>query len=130
MYLDKHNKILFPGDNICADISGCGSVSYPLEECSLYKYRECVRKLVNRMDEIDWVFPMHFMCDLENRILPAVLEALDATLSTTMTTRSSSVIQQTVLCVCVIANISRAFQSCVTPLRIRRQNRPRLQLLR
>lgn len=81
MYLDKHNRILFPGDNICADISGCGNVSYPLEECSLYKYRECIRKLVDRLDEIDWVFPMHFMCDLENRILPDVLEALDTVLA-------------------------------------------------
>ncbi len=80
MYLDHHNKILFPGDNICSDVSGCGSVSYPLEECSLYKYRECVRKLVNRMDEIDSIFPMHFTVDLENRLLVDILECLDTIL--------------------------------------------------
>lgn len=77
MYLDKHNKILFAGDNICSDVSGCGSVSYPIEECSLYKFRECMRKLVDRIDEIDWIFPEHFICDLENRLLVDFLEALD-----------------------------------------------------
>ena len=80
MYLDKQNKILFAGDNICSDISGCGNISYPLEDCTLYKYRETVRRLVDRIDEIDWVFPMHFITDLESRILPAVLEALDSIL--------------------------------------------------
>ena len=81
MYLDKHNKILFSGDNLCSDISGCGSVSFPLEECSLYKYRECVKKLVARLDEIDWVFPMHFMVDLENRVLVDMLDTLNVILA-------------------------------------------------
>lgn len=80
MYLDKHNKILFAGDNICSDVSGCGSVSYPIEECPLYQFRECVKKLVARIDEIDWLFPEHFMCDLENRLLYDFLEALDSIL--------------------------------------------------
>ena len=81
MYLDKRNRILFPGDNICSDTSGCGNVSYPIERCSLYKYRECVKKLVERMDEYDHIFPMHFMVDLENRLMPAILEALDEVLA-------------------------------------------------
>ena len=81
MYLDKRNRILFPGDNICSDVSGCGNVSYPIEGCNLYRYRECVKKLVARMDEYDSVFPMHFMVDLENRLMPAILETLDAILA-------------------------------------------------
>ena len=81
MYLDKRNRILFPGDNICSDTSGCGNVSYPMEGCSLYKYRECVKKLAERLDEFDSIFPMHFMVDLENRLIPAVLEALDEVLA-------------------------------------------------
>ncbi|MGM9520878.1 MAG: MBL fold metallo-hydrolase [Oscillospiraceae bacterium] len=80
MYLDKANRILFPGDNICSDVSGCGSVSYPIEECSLYKYRECVRKLVDRMDEYDYIFPMHFMCNLESNLMTDILDALDEVL--------------------------------------------------
>lgn len=81
MYLDKTNRILFPGDNICSDVSGCGNVSYPIEECSLYKYRECVKRLNARIDEYDYIFPMHFMVNLENRLIPAVLEALDYVLA-------------------------------------------------
>lgn len=78
MYLDKQNKILFTGDNLCSDISGCGNVSYPIENCSLYKFKEFLKKLVEtRLDDIDWVFPMHFMCDLENRVLIDMLEALE-----------------------------------------------------
>lgn len=80
MYLDKHNRILFPGDNICSDTSGCGNVSYPIEECSLYKYRECVRKLVDRIDEYDYIFPMHFMVNIENNLMPNILTALDEVL--------------------------------------------------
>ncbi len=81
MYLDKHNKILFAGDNICSDVSACGSISYPLEECSLYQFRQRLAKLAARMDEIDWIFPEHFMCDLENRLLPDMLSTLDQILA-------------------------------------------------
>ncbi len=81
MYLDKKNKILFAGDNICSDVSGCGSVSFPIENCSLYKYRECVKKLVARIDEIDYIFPEHFMVNLESCMLYDVLEALDSVLA-------------------------------------------------
>lgn len=81
MYLDKTNRILFPGDNICSDTSGCGNISYPVEECSLYKYRECVKRLAERLDEFDTIFPMHFMVDLENRLIPDILTALDEVLS-------------------------------------------------
>lgn len=81
MYLDKHNRILFPGDNICSDISGCGNVSYPIEECTLYKYRECVRKLNERIDEFDYIFPMHFIVNLEAPLVEAILEALDDVLA-------------------------------------------------
>ncbi len=81
MYLDRRSRILFPGDNICSDVSGCGSVSYPIEECSLYRYRECVRRLTARIDEIDAIFPMHFICDLESRLLFDILECLDTILA-------------------------------------------------
>ena len=77
MFLDKHNRILFPGDNICSDISGCGGVSYPLEECALYQYRECVKKLVERMEEYDYIFPMHFMVNLEACLMNDILDALN-----------------------------------------------------
>lgn len=81
MFLDRKNRILFPGDNICSDVSGCGSVSYPIEKCSLYQYRECVRKLNERLDEYDYLFPMHFMCNVESNLIPNVLQALDEVLA-------------------------------------------------
>jgi len=78
MYLDKQNKILFSGDNICSDISGCGNVSYPIENCSLYRYTEFLRRLIDtRIDDIDWVFPNHLMTDIENRVLYDMLDTLD-----------------------------------------------------
>ncbi len=81
MYLDKHSKILFSGDNICSDVSGCGTVSYPLEQCSLWAYRECVKRLIARIDEIDWLFPEHFIVNLESCLLYDILEALDTVLA-------------------------------------------------
>lgn len=85
MYLDKQNKILFCGDNICSDISGCGNVSYPLEDCSLYKFRENLKRIVEtKIDDIDWVFPNHLITDLENRILYDMLDTLDSILEDPM----------------------------------------------
>ena len=86
-YLDKHNRILFPGDNICSDISGCGSVGDcvrpgPHSECQqLAFYRERVKLLVDRMDEYDYIFPSHLMLNIENNLMPNILSALDEILA-------------------------------------------------
>lgn len=69
MFLDRQNRILFPGDNICSDISGCGEVSYPIEACQMYQYYQCVCKLCERLGEFDWLFPMHFMVNLDAYLL-------------------------------------------------------------
>lgn len=69
MYLDRQNRILFPGDNICSDISGCGEISYPIEACQMYQYYTCIGKLCERIDAFDWIFPMHFMVDLDSYLL-------------------------------------------------------------
>ena len=78
MYLDKRGRILFPGDNICSDVSGCGSISYPIERSSMGKYREALRRIVDRIGEYDYIFPQHFMNDIENSLMPNVLEAVEA----------------------------------------------------
>jgi glyoxylase-like metal-dependent hydrolase (beta-lactamase superfamily II) len=85
-YLDKKNKILFSGDNICSDVSGCGSVNAPWpgkysEDTLLSCYRDNVKRLVDRMDEYDYIFPEHFMNDIENSLMPNILETLDAILA-------------------------------------------------
>ena len=80
-YLDKDNRILFSGDNICSDISGCGSVSYPIEECSLYKFSQTVDRLIERIDEFDYLFPEHFITNLESPLLYDFQEALKTILA-------------------------------------------------
>ena len=82
-YLDKHNRILFSGDNICVDVSGCGSIGMMkgkgpyAEETQLSFYRDRVKYLVERMEEYDYIFPQHFMNNLENNLMSDILEALD-----------------------------------------------------
>lgn len=85
-FLDKKNRILFTGDNICSDVSGCGSVGKPRangphSECTqLSFYRDRVKYLCDRLDEYDFIFPQHFMNNIEATLMPNVLEALDCIL--------------------------------------------------
>ena len=83
-FLDKHNRILFPGDNICSDVSGCGAVGTtrshgPHAECTLMSfYLERVKYLVSRLEEYDYIFPQHFMNDLESHMMLDVLETVES----------------------------------------------------
>ena len=83
-FLDKQNRILFTGDNICSDVSGCGSVGAPgaqgpYAECTLLSYyRDRMRLLVDRIDEYDYIFPQHFMNNVEASVMPNILEAVSA----------------------------------------------------
>ncbi len=84
-YIDKKNRILFSGDNICSDISGCGSVNIVRpgpygENTNLQVYRDNLARLIARMDEFDYIFPQHFMNNLENHLLHNILAAVDAVL--------------------------------------------------
>lgn len=81
MYLDKQNRILFPGDNVCSDISGCGEVSYPIEECLMHQFYVCICKLCQRIDEFDWLFPMHFMVNLDSYLLMDVRDTVEKILA-------------------------------------------------
>ncbi len=80
MYLDKQNRILFAGDNICSDTSGCGNVCFPIENSSLYKFSQCVNRLAERLDEFDYLFPEHFITDLDSNLILDFKDALDAIL--------------------------------------------------
>lgn len=83
-YLDKTNRILFPGDNICSDVSGCGAVGTtrangPHAECTLMSYYlERVRYLASRLEEYDYIFPQHFMNNLESHMMLDVLDAVQS----------------------------------------------------
>ena len=85
-YLDKQNRIVFTGDNIICDTSGCGSVNIPKAgphgEAGLLKvYRDNLQRLVDRKDDYDYVYPGHFMVDVEKDILPSEVEAIDQVLA-------------------------------------------------
>jgi glyoxylase-like metal-dependent hydrolase (beta-lactamase superfamily II) len=86
-YLDRKNRILFTGDNICSDVSGCGSVNMVraggphAEKTLLSVYRDNVKRMVDRIDEYDYIFPQHFINNIENNLMPNVLETLDEILA-------------------------------------------------
>jgi glyoxylase-like metal-dependent hydrolase (beta-lactamase superfamily II) len=85
-YLDKKNRILYTGDNICSDVSSCGSINVPrpgpfAENTALKVYRDNVKRLVDRMGEYDYIFPNHFMTNLENSLMVDILDTCDSVLA-------------------------------------------------
>ena len=84
-YLDKNNRIIYVGDNLCSDISGvaggprAGSINGQYQNLTVF--RDNLTKLVSRIDEYDYVFPSHFMVNLENSVLINELDTCNAILS-------------------------------------------------
>ncbi|MBQ7795411.1 MAG: MBL fold metallo-hydrolase, partial [Lachnospiraceae bacterium] len=78
-FLDKKNRIFFPGDDLCSDVSGVGGGPRPGDAFPEYKNIETffdnLERLIKRLDEFDHAFPSHFMVDLENRVLVEELNA-------------------------------------------------------
>ncbi len=81
MYLDRKSRFLFAGDDVCSDVTGCGSGPSPGrpngQYANLTTYRDCLARLVARLDEFDYVFPGHFMVNLENSVMVRLLDALN-----------------------------------------------------
>lgn len=82
MYLDKKGRMLFAGDDVCSDVIGCGSgpregMHYQ-QYTNVQSYRDRLEKLCGRLDEFDYIFPGHFMVNLDNTLLPDILETLNA----------------------------------------------------
>lgn len=75
MFIDKKGRNLYAGDDVCSDVIGCGSGNGPYG--NLTAYRDCLTKLVVRLDEFDYLFPGHFMVNLENHLLVNILETLN-----------------------------------------------------
>lgn len=81
-YIDKKNRIVFTGDNVICDTSGCGSVNVPRpgphsENTTLKAYGANLKRLIDRGDEFDYVYPSHFMVDVEKTVLPNMLATID-----------------------------------------------------
>ena len=85
MYLDKKRRYLFAGDGVSSDAIGCGTGGAPGrpygQYANLTAYRNSLTKLVGRMDEFDYVFPGHFMVNLENNVLVDILDTLNAVIA-------------------------------------------------
>lgn len=82
MFLDKKGRTLFAGDDVCSDVIGCGSGPRDGMHFNQYRniqtYRDCLEKLVSRIDEIDYLFPGHFMVNLESHLLLDILDTLNS----------------------------------------------------
>ena len=85
-YIDKKDRIVFIGDDIISDTAGCGSINVTrpgphAENTSLKVWRDNLKRLIDRMDEFDYVYPGHFMLDIENSVMLDTLQALDEVLA-------------------------------------------------
>ena len=84
MLLDRKERIIFAGDCLCSDISGIGGGYAPNDVNwkyrNIFTYTSNLRRICARIDEIDYVFPSHFMVNLESRVLLDELEACEAIL--------------------------------------------------
>jgi glyoxylase-like metal-dependent hydrolase (beta-lactamase superfamily II) len=82
MFLDRKRRRLFAGDGVSSDAIGCGTGFAPGKPhgqyATLTAYRSSLAKLVGRIDEFDYLFPGHFMPNLENNVLVEILGTLDA----------------------------------------------------
>ena len=81
MYIDKKGRSIFAGDDVCSDVIGCGggpkTGGFYNQYRNLTSYRNQLEKLVKRLDEFDYIFPGHFMVNLENHLFENILEALN-----------------------------------------------------
>ena len=84
MFLDHGGRRLIAGDDICSDVISCGSggkAGDPYRRyCTVEAYRSELSVLCGRLSEFDYIFPGHFMVNLENSLLPDILSTLNAIL--------------------------------------------------
>lgn len=83
-YLDKKSRMLFAGDVVSSDMAICGQGNHPELADHIYRNIETLRNniaiLCGRMEEYDYIFPGHQMVYLENRVMPDILQTLEAIL--------------------------------------------------
>jgi glyoxylase-like metal-dependent hydrolase (beta-lactamase superfamily II) len=83
-FLDKQNRILFPGDDCCFGAVGAGSGGHPgmqyTRYCTIEALRNELIKITKRMDEFDGLFPGHGPVDMGSIMLVNLLEACQSVL--------------------------------------------------
>lgn len=77
MFLDKHSRILFAGDDIISMRVGIGQND---PNATVEAYRDQLEKLAQRIDEFDSICPGHFIFHLENTVIQSFLDAANAIL--------------------------------------------------
>jgi glyoxylase-like metal-dependent hydrolase (beta-lactamase superfamily II) len=81
MFLDKRSRLLFAGDDAISmriSISGPRQGDPYGDYATVLHYRDQMAKLASRLDEFDYVFPAHFVYDLENHVILDLVEAANA----------------------------------------------------
>ena len=85
MFLDRTGRRLIAGDDVCSDVISCGTGGKPgdpyAKYCTLEAYRDELIKLCARLDEFDYIFPGHFMVNLENSLMVDILNTLNEILT-------------------------------------------------
>jgi len=84
VFLDKKNRLLFAGDDVISMRIGIhgGKPEDPYREyATVTQYRNQLEKLCKRLDEFDYIFPGHFIFDLENYVLEDLLATANAILA-------------------------------------------------
>ena len=77
MFLDKKSRLLFAGDDIIAMRVGIGREG----PCATVEaYRNQMAKLAARVCEFDYIFPGHFIFNLENTVVQSFLDTANAIL--------------------------------------------------
>ena len=84
VFLDKKNRLLFAGDDVISMRIGIhgGKPEDPYREyATVTQYRNQLQKLAARLDEFDYIFPGHFIFDLENYVIEDLLDTANAILA-------------------------------------------------
>jgi glyoxylase-like metal-dependent hydrolase (beta-lactamase superfamily II) len=80
-FLDKTSRLLFAGDDVISmriQITGPRQGEPHGEYATVAKYRDQMARLASRLGEFDYVFPGHFVFDLENYVILDLVEAASA----------------------------------------------------
>lgn len=78
MFLDKKNRLLFAGDDIISMRIGIGGPAPgdPYGQfATVNAYHQQLCKLANRLDDFDYIFPGHFIFELENYVIEDLVAA-------------------------------------------------------
>lgn len=78
MFLDKRSRLLFAGDDIISMRVGIGREGV---NATVEAYRNEMEKLAKRVHEFDYIFPGHFIFNLENTVIQSFLDAANAILA-------------------------------------------------